>query len=273
MITIENNRFRVGINELGAELSSFYDKVADREIIWQADPSIYGGSAPILFPMVGKLCDGQTRINDRVYTMPEHGLVRQKTAVLVHHDADRVTFAFESDAEDLTHYPFPFILEVEFRLHDEKLEVLYGVKNRGKEEMLFMIGSHPAFALDLECAELEDYSIAFEVSTGVKRVQLSESLFSEGAVISSDIRPGIVCLKSSQETRYLEMQIRDAQYLALWAKPGAAYVCVEPWSSYDDPSCSDGRLENNSGILRLSSGSEFNTGYTIRVIDCTTASV
>ncbi|MDF7797949.1 aldose 1-epimerase family protein [Pontiellaceae bacterium B1224] len=266
MITIEDSRFRVGINKHGAELCSFYDKLEEREIIWQADPSVWGGSAPILFPIVGKLCGGQTRINDRVYKIPEHGLVRRKTAMLVHHGTDQVTFAFESDTKTLTQYPFPFVLEVKFRLRGEELEVLYCVKNLGKEEMLFMIGSHPAFALDLECARLEDYSVEFEDAAGVKQVQLSESLFSGGAVIFSDIRPGIVCLKSSLKARDLKIEIRDAQYLTLWSRPGAAFVCVEPWSSYDDPSCSDGRLENNPDILRLSGGSVLNTGYTIRVM-------
>jgi galactose mutarotase-like enzyme len=288
MITIENDRFTVGILKRGAELRSFYDKATGREIMWQADPDIWGGSAPILFPIVGKLRDGKTTINGRVYEIPKHGIVRQSDATVIDQGSDHVTFAFESDAETLKQYPFPFVLEVEFKLDFQSLEVLYRVKNTGSEEMLFTIGSHPAFALDLERATLDDYSIEFvEPATidlhGLKNgllakkpanrhidahgVQLSASLFADDALIFPNLGTRTLRLKSNKETRCLEFDTHGAPHLGIWAKPGAAYVCLEPWYSFDDAPDCDGRFENKPGILQLTDGATFNTGYTIRVVD------
>lgn len=291
MITIENDRFKVGILERGAELRSFYDKANDREIMWQADPDVWGGSAPILFPIVGQLRDGKTTINGRVYEIPKHGLVRQRNAAVIEHGPDHITFAFESDAKTLVHYPFLFLLEVEFRLGFQTLDVLYRVKNTGTEEMLFTIGSHPAFALNLESARLEDYSIEFvEPATidlhglengllakkGANKqidahgVQLSATLFENDALIFPNLGSRTLRLKACKEKRYLEIDTHGAPHLGLWAKPGAAYICVEPWYSYDDHADSDGQFANKPGILRLARGDTFNTGYSIRVMDAPT---
>jgi galactose mutarotase-like enzyme len=287
MITIENGRFKVGILKHGAELRSFYDKATDREIMWKADPDIWGGSAPILFPIVGKLRDGKTTINGHVYEIPKHGIVRQRNATVIDQSPDHVTFAFESDAETLKQYPFPFVLEVEFKLDFQSLEVLYRVKNTGSEEMLFSIGSHPAFALDLKCATLDDYSIEFVEPADIdlyglengllvaknatrymdaEGIQLSASIFADDALIFPNLGTRTLRLKSSNETRYLEFDTHGAPHLGLWAKPGAPYVCLEPWYSYDDAPDCDGQFENKPGILRLTAGEMFNTGYTIRIV-------
>ncbi|MDF7798631.1 aldose 1-epimerase family protein [Pontiellaceae bacterium B1224] len=288
MITIENGRFKVGILKRGAELRSFYDKAADREIMWQADPDIWGGSAPILFPIVGKLRDGKTTINGKEYEIPKHGLVRTREATVVEQGDEHVIFAFESGVETLEQFPFPFVLEVEFRLSFQSLEVLYRVTNTGSAEMLFTIGSHPAFALDLEHARLKDYSIEFcepayidlyglEKGLLVRKiannqmdahgVQLSESLFENDALIFPNIETRTLRLKSSKETRYLEFDTHGAPHLGLWAKPGAPYVCLEPWYSYDDAPDCDGIFENKPGILHLAADETFITGYTIRIVD------
>ena len=51
---IENSRLRVTVSSHGAELCSIYDKKAEREVIWNADPSCWNRHAPVLFPFVGK---------------------------------------------------------------------------------------------------------------------------------------------------------------------------------------------------------------------------
>ena len=37
--TIENDYLRVSVDDHGAELCSIFDKVRNREVIWQADPA------------------------------------------------------------------------------------------------------------------------------------------------------------------------------------------------------------------------------------------
>ena len=46
----------------------------------------------------------------------------------------------------------------------------------------------------------------------------------------------------------------DLPDLGIWTKPGAGYVCIEPWSGYADPEGFAGELAEKPGILSLSPG-------------------
>ena len=288
MYSIENKRFSATISQRGAELRSFKDKVHGREIMWSGDPSVWDGCAPILFPFVGTLPNGRTVINGEVYEMPMHGLVKARTAEVVEQDTDRVVFAFCSDDETLLQYPFSFVLQVEFKLEADGLVVRYRVCNPDSVEMLFSIGSHPALALDLDHAALEDYFIEFEkpetldlygmsnkqfVRKQVRyleeesRIPLSETLFDDGFMLFTNIRSSMLRLKAKDTSHFLKVDWGGAPHLALWAKPGAAYICVEPWYSYDDLPGGDGTFEKRPGMMRLSGGDTFETGYSICVED------
>ena len=50
-ISIENEALSVTINTLGAELQSIRHKKTEREYLWQGDPNIWSGRAPIMFPV------------------------------------------------------------------------------------------------------------------------------------------------------------------------------------------------------------------------------
>lgn len=288
MITIENDHFKASISPMGAELRSLYDKATDREIIWEGDPSVWEGSAPILFPFVGTLPNGRTVINGEVYEMPMHGLVRIRNAEVIEQGVDRAVFAFSSDDETLVHYPFPFLLKVEFKLENDGLSVRYGVHNPASEEMLFSIGSHPALALDLHTSAIEDYFLEFEkpetldlygMSNRIfalkqagyladeNQISLSKTLFDQGVLIFKDIRSGVLRLKSKHVEGSVEVDLGGAPHLGLWARPAAPYVCVEPWYSHDEEPDSEGIFENRPGIMRLPAGDTFETGYAIRVKD------
>ena len=55
---LENEALKLCIDDAGAELCSVLDKASGCERIWTADPSVWNRHAPILFPFVGKLTDG-----------------------------------------------------------------------------------------------------------------------------------------------------------------------------------------------------------------------
>ncbi len=286
MITIENDRFAASIALMGAELRSLQDKATGREIMWSGDSSVWDGSAPILFPFVGTLRNGRTAIHGKVYEMPMHGLVRIRPAEVIEQGADRAVLAFYSDAETLVHYPFEFVLKVEFKLEADGLTIRYAVHNPDSEEMLFAIGSHPALALDQNQFAREDYFIEFEQPETLDlygmsnkrfvrkqmqyleeedRIPLTQTLFNDGFLLFTNIRSGLLRLKSKGTSSCLRVDLGGAPHLALWAKPGAAYVCVEPWYSYDPLPGGDGSFENRPGMMRLSGGNTFATGYAIRV--------
>ena len=61
VFTLENEELLITIERHGAQLSRIYDKKADREILWNADPAIWNRHSPILFPFIGKSVDGKYR--------------------------------------------------------------------------------------------------------------------------------------------------------------------------------------------------------------------
>ena len=288
MITIQNEKFSATIALHGAELRSFRDLNTGEEFMWKADPEEWNGVAPILFPMVGKLVDGKTTINGKSVMMPGHGVLRNMDAQLVKQEEQRAELQFTSTEETLTHYPFAFNFIVYFSLAGPTLTVSYQAENTGPQTMPFMVGSHPAFALDLENYAHSDYFIEFsEPETldllGLRdlrirtiseqyldretKIPLSKILFDQDALIFDDIKSGTVRLKNLYGTRYLEMETGGARQFGIWAKPGAAYVCLEPWHGVVDFEDSDIAFEKKPGMMTLPAGESFETFYSIRIVN------
>lgn len=286
MFTIQNEKFSAAIRPEGAELASLRDLSSGREWIWEANPEIWGSSAPILFPIVGFLKDDSTRIEEASYRIPKHGILRGREATLLDHDEDTIRFAFSSSSETLALFPFPFTFQVCFHLLSDGLDVRYYIYNSGSQSMLFSVGSHPAFALDLRTSELSDYRIRFSEPETLdlyglennllvrkqegylqeqQEIRLSPLIFDDDALIFQHIRSRTIRLVSDNDPMQLEMDIGTAPHLGIWAKPGAPYVCIEPWFTFNDSAESDGQFEHKPGIMTLLPGSTFETGYRVRI--------
>ena len=64
---LQNEFISVKINDIGAELSSYFDKEASREIIWQGDPNHWKRQAPVLFPIIGKVENNSYLFEKKTY--------------------------------------------------------------------------------------------------------------------------------------------------------------------------------------------------------------
>ena len=62
------------------------------------------------------------------------------------------------------------------------------------------------------------------------------------------------------------MTYGKAPFVGLWAKPGAPYVCIEPWHGICDNMTVSGKLEEKPHILRLGAGEKFVFPYTIEIL-------
>ena len=89
--TIENDYLRVSVDDHGAELCSIFDKVHNREVIWQADPAYWKRHAPVLFPNVGRHFEDHYRINGVEYPSSQHGFARDSEFTCVDMTADSIT--------------------------------------------------------------------------------------------------------------------------------------------------------------------------------------
>ena len=71
--------------------AAFFDKVHNREVIWQADPAYWKRHAPVLFPNVGRHFEDHYRINGVEYPSSQHGFARDSEFTCVDMTADSIT--------------------------------------------------------------------------------------------------------------------------------------------------------------------------------------
>ncbi len=285
--TISNNFISVNILHKGAELCSVKNK-SGIEFIWQADGKFWPRHAPILFPIVGKLKDFSYQHKRSKYTLPQHGFARDKNFFLKSVSDDFVVFYLNSDVETQISYPFEFELIVSYGLIKNKVIVEYKVSNYGSELMPFSIGAHPGFCCPIAPGEkFEDYKLQFEQVENLdahllegglfsgktekclnnsNEIRLNENTFSKDALVLEGAKSKYVTLQSTRSAHAVKVAIEGFPYLGLWSKPGAPFVCIEPWFGLSDHVDANGVLQDKKGIILLEPKKEFSCSYSIEVI-------
>jgi galactose mutarotase-like enzyme len=89
-------------------------------------------------------------------------------------------------------------------------------------------------------------------------------LFKDDALIFKDLKSRKVFIKSKNHQHALTVNFTGFNYLGLWAKENAPYVCIEPWLGCADTANKAVELKNREGIIMLEAGEEFNPFFTIQ---------
>ena len=289
LIEISSEFIQATIDPKGAELKSLLDTESFTEYLWQQDKKWWKRSAPILFPIVGKLSDDKYRIGNKFYNLTQHGFARDMEFQVVRAQKDSAHLRLEYTDDTLKAFPFKFVLEVKFKVYGPKLIVDYEVRNVDRREMLFSIGSHPAFNVPLGASEkYEDYFVEFEeeeyggayyLENGLvnfhnapdrkmfksKKIPLKHGLFSKDALIFRDMNSRKVSLKNIHNSKSIVMEIENAPYLGLWSPDGAPFICIEPWFGVADGVDSNNVFLEKEGLISLESGSCFQSSYSLFV--------
>ncbi len=248
---IENDKLKVGVKEYGCELTSIYDKESDYEYLWQGDESIWYGQSPILFPIVGRLIDDSYRYNGKEFEMPKHGFARKTNWTLLNKDADSMAFILSESEDTLKIYPFCFDLIVTYTLNDNELKVTHTVVNKNEYTMYFSLGAHPGFNCKIgdKLSFEEPETLSTEKIDLVNSLRLPEKtmvlnnetdiiitkdIFNEDALILNTIKSRNIYLKHENKKHTVKFDMGNSPYLGIWAKPGAPYVCIEPWFGVND---------------------------------------
>jgi len=288
-VRIQNAYLSAAIHPVGAELQSLCVKHSGHEVIWQRDPEIWAGSAPILFPIVGRLRGGRYTLNGKTYEMSPHGVVRKREWDVASTGETFVEFSITDDDASRQSFPFHWALRARFELEDLSLSVRYQVENTDSRVLPFSFGSHPAFNLDFGSDQLSDYALKTDIPDEPWRrhkiidgllsrdthelpwqgseLPMSETMFDEDALIFVDVGCKELSIIHNTDPRCVIFDTGGAPDLGIWAKPAAPYVCIEPWYGYDDPEDHNQRFEDKPGIRTLSSGEVFETSYTIGLND------
>jgi galactose mutarotase-like enzyme len=276
LVTIASEALTARINPLGAELWSLTD--ADgREYMTDADPAFWTGHAPILFPIVGMLNDGRYRLDGETHHLAKHGFARHTAFEVIQAEGANAHFRLRDDASTRAVYPFAFTLDVLFRIESTTLHVEARITNVGAEPMPFSFGFHPAFAWPLPGgAAKADHRIAFAAPEpqSIRRIDpvsgmlLAErfptpvegheltpdaALFEADALIWDDLASRSVRFGAPGSSS-LTVAFPDTPMLGIWQKPGAAYLCIEPWQGIADPVGYQGDFRDKPGVVTLPTG-------------------
>ena len=272
--TIKNEKLAVTIAAHGAELSSIYDKANDRELVWQADPAFWNRHAPVLFPNVGKYYGGHFTYNGTDYPMGQHGFARDTEFEQAASGENFVTYRLCADEESKKVYPFDFVLEITHRLNGNRLTVEWNVKNTDDKEMYFTIGGHPAFNVNvLPDTDFEDYSLVFKEGTEklsyvlldaesgtaigdkVYELELTDSkyalkkdMFDKDALVFDGGQIEWAALALPDGKPYIALESKGFPNFGIWSKPGAPYVCLEPWCGRCDNKGFEGEISGRNSL-------------------------
>ena len=272
MITaIENASFRVSAKRMGAELSGFFDKRTGEELLWQGG-EIWSGQSPLLFPVVGRLREDTYCLGDETYKIAKHGFARKSAFELEFASDSEMTFLLTDSPATRECFPFPFELRVKYSFTEGGFVMEYRVKNTGGETMYFSIGAHPGFRCamgDRVVMDEIETAAAFRLNENGLRAKAQTPVFdnSREMVVTPDVfaKDALIfdglkskgCTLERANGRKIHVDFGDAPCLGLWAKPGAPYVCIEPWYGIDDMCDAGHDFTKKERICSLAAGEEF----------------
>lgn len=280
LITLRNEALTVTISSLGAEMQSIRD-AHGRERLWQGDPAVWKGRAPILFPIAGGLKDDGYFLNGKRYDMPKHGYVRQLEWRLESANDTCATYLMKEKASG---FPFDYALRVGYRLDGSRITVSWQVQNQDTRAFYFGMGAHEGYATP---GGVEKYRLVFEkpetfenhvlhgnlidpvgqvMERDTRVFPLKEAYFAVDALVFPGLKSRSVTLESTDGVPQVRVEYPQHDVLMLWMKPGAEYLCIEPWLNAPDTLDSDGQIEHKNGCIRLEPGCEARRHHVITIL-------
>ncbi|HPS67584.1 MAG TPA: aldose 1-epimerase family protein [Holophaga sp.] len=283
---IQNLFLRADIKAQGAELCSLRT-LGGLDLLWDGNPSVWPRHSPHLFPVIGRLKDDTLHHQGRAYPMSAHGFARGMAFRMVRLTREDCTLVLKDDERTRAMYPFPFELRINLAVEGPALRVVYELINPGKEPLPADLGAHPAFRWPLvPGVPKEDHRIKFEVPEAApirrqvaglldpdprptpvedRTLRLRDELFQDDVLIFDQLR--------SRRARYdapgtpvLEFRWEGFEQLGIWTKPGAGFICIEPWRGLPSPPDFDGEFAGKPGILVIPPGGRRCFRYTVTVI-------
>ena len=296
LFTLENDELLVTVARRGAELTRIYDKKADREVLWCAEPSVWNRHAPVLFPFVGKCYEGAYVHDGKEYGMTPHGFARDMDFEPLLCDMDECWFRLKDTPETYEKYPFHFEVEIGHRLEGRTIEVMWKVANTDSGEMLFMMGGHPAFQVP-EGKNIYDFTFEFnrrgcregqftdclhylapnangyekeELQGNLKltegRVPLTKGFFDTALTYMFDEAQVSSVSLMVDGSPYVTLECSDFPYLGIWTMEAThPFVCLEPWYGICASDGYKGELKDRRGIISLPGWENWQKSYQIRV--------
>lgn len=286
---ISNQYLELVVSSHGAEKQSLYCKENNINYLRDVD-KYWNRHAPLLFPIVGKLRDLKTNINNREYSMNQHGFVRDQEFELYSQTENELVLVNTYNEDTLKMYPFRYKVFVKYTLVDKTVHTEFKVVNEDYQVIPFNYGGHPGFRLPLyENETFEDYCVEFEkvenfdaprvvLENGtldfdntisyrdIKKLQLKYEYFEIDAIVIPKVKSQSVKL-INKENKGIKFDFKGFPSLAIWTKPNAPFVCLEPWIGYADKYNSNYQFIEKDNMQFLNPECEFSATYSITILD------
>ena len=280
---IENEYLKVTVTTWGAQVKSVIRKCDGVEHMWQADKSVWGYHAPILFPHAGKVVDGIIEVGGKEYPSSQHGFARTSAHQFVEQSAATIVLELCSSPALLERFPFEFRLVSTFTLENDTLHHTLTVENLDEKDLPFGIGYHPGFAIPFDDAHVAtDYEFRFSESespiclnclpTGlvqpdhyplganITAIPIDENLFVNDSYCMVNLRSATLGVYEKGTGRGVVCDIREFPYTLIWSKPGMPkFVCIEPWHSLPSPEGGSTKWEEKPAAAVLTPGEAWST--------------
>jgi galactose mutarotase-like enzyme len=277
IVALQNGTLGATVSARGAELQRLHT-ASGEELLWDGNPDVWAGRSPLLFPVVGNVKDDHITVRGQRYPLLRHGFARTSTFELVESGAAHCLWRLRANDETRARYPFAFRLDVSYALDGARLTMRAAVANEGAEPMPASFGFHPAFRWPLVAGSARaNHDVRFEkpepepirrLAGGLlggpeptpvagDRLPLADAdaLFERDALIFDRLRSRRLTYGPATGRR-LQLDFPAMPHLGIWSKPGAGFVCLEPWQGFADPVDFDGELAEKPGILAIPPQSE-----------------
>ena len=222
--------------------------------------------------------------------MNQHGFVRDQEFELYSQTESELVLVNKFNEETLKKYPFEYQVFVKYTLVEKTLYTEFIVQNLDYQVIPFNYGGHPGFRLPLyENETFEDYSVKFEKTENfdaptvnlengtlnfdktipyknIDEIKLDYKYFEIDAIVIPEVKSQSVKLVN-KDNKGIKFDFLGFPSLAIWTKPNAPFVCLEPWIGYADHSDSNYQFIEKDNMQFLNPGEIFSATYTITILD------
>ena len=284
IIEIKSEKLTVGIDTLGSELM-YINGAGGTEFLWNGEESVWSYRSPILFPICGGLKNDTYTLNGKAYTMPKHGFLRNAEFEGKKISESKAEFILNSNEERMEKLPFEHTFKTVFEVVENTLMVSYIVENRSGKEMYFSVGAHEGYS----CPEgIEEYEVQFDepqtldtycldgtvignttqrIIENSKVLSLKTEYFTTDALIFKNVNFKKVTLAHKNSTKKGVLGFDTPNNFLIWQKPGAKYICLEPWDGISDSVDSDGDITHKEAIIRLGADKTYKMTHTMEFFE------
>ncbi len=275
-VQIANDHLRVEIAARGAELRSI--RTTDgAEWLWNGDPAFWTGRSPLLFPVIGRSPNNQVSIGGASFPMAAHGFARILDFAEDGSGPDWARFTLDESDVTRASFPYAFQLSMTYRLDGTSVSCLASVTNIDSVPMPFQFGFHPGFVWPLPGSDGKRHTVTLGngAEPGLYRLNADKLLIDEphpSPFAAGRLEPdrsmfdddamlfpagaGTSFSFAAEGGARIDMKTANLPNFAIWQKPGAPFLCLEPWHGTAPFSGTGDALETRNGAASLSPGEQ-----------------